>query len=105
MASPFSHAVAALTFATCFYRSQIPKSGWIAGMLCSVIPDLDVIGFRFGIHYGDFLGTSGIHAFAAFRLGWMQATNPPIIMPNLQSSHRTACRTAPACIERRIFDN
>ena len=28
-------------------------------MACSVIPDLDVIGFRFGIHYGDFWGNRG----------------------------------------------
>jgi inner membrane protein len=29
------------------------------GAACSVIPDLDVIGFRFGIHYGDFWGHRG----------------------------------------------
>ena len=59
MASPFSHAVAALCIGTCFYRPQIPKRVWIAGAMCSVIPDLDVIGFRFGIHYGDFWGHRG----------------------------------------------
>src|SRR5271169_3455850 len=59
MASGFSHAVAALSIATCFYRPQIPKRVWMAGVLCSVIPDLDVIGFRFGIRYGDFWGHRG----------------------------------------------
>ncbi|MGD1082363.1 MAG: metal-dependent hydrolase, partial [Candidatus Sulfotelmatobacter sp.] len=59
MASPFSHAVAALSIGTCFYRPEIPKRVWIAGVLCSVVPDLDVIGFRFGIHYGDFWGHRG----------------------------------------------
>jgi inner membrane protein len=59
MASPFSHAVAALSIGTCFYRPQIPKRVWLAGIVCSVIPDLDVIGFRFGIHYGDFWGHRG----------------------------------------------
>jgi inner membrane protein len=59
MASPFSHAVAALSIGTCFYRPQIPKRVWIAGALCSVLPDIDVIGFRFGIHYGDFWGHRG----------------------------------------------
>jgi inner membrane protein len=29
------------------------------GALCSVIPDLDVIGFRFGIRYGDNWGHRG----------------------------------------------
>jgi inner membrane protein len=59
MASPFSHAVAALRIGTCFYKPQIPKRVWLAGVLCSVIPDLDAIGFRFGIHYGDFWGHRG----------------------------------------------
>ena len=30
-----------------------------AGALCSVVPDLDVLGFRLGIHYGDFWGHRG----------------------------------------------
>lgn len=72
MASPFSHAVAALSIGTCFYRSQTVKSVWIAGVICSVIPDLDVIGFQFGIHYGDFWGHRGFtHSlvFAALLAG------------------------------------
>jgi inner membrane protein len=31
----------------------------IAGAICSVVPDLDVIGFEFGIEYGDMLGHRG----------------------------------------------
>src|SRR5580698_1687907 len=72
MASPFSHAVAALSIGTCFYRPEIPKRVWVAGVLCSVAPDLDVIGFKFGIHYGDFWGHRGFtHSlvFAAFLAG------------------------------------
>jgi inner membrane protein len=56
MASAFSHSVAALSIGTCFYCLHTPKRGWIAGAFCSIIPDIDVIGFRFGIHYGDFSG-------------------------------------------------
>ena len=59
MASAFSHAVAALSIGTCFYRPEIPKRIWLAGVVCSVIPDLDVIGFRFGVRYGDFWGHRG----------------------------------------------
>ena len=59
MASAFSHAVTALSIGSCFYRPQIPKGVWVAGVACSVIPDLDVIGFHFGIHYGDFWGHRG----------------------------------------------
>jgi len=59
LASVFSHAVAALGIGACFYRPSTPKRVWVTGALCSVIPDLDVIGFRFGIHYGDFWGHRG----------------------------------------------
>lgn len=54
-----SHAVAALGIGACFYEPEIPKSVWVIGAACSAIPDLDVIGFRFGIRYGDFWGHRG----------------------------------------------
>ena len=59
MASLLSHAVAALSIGTCFYRSGTSKGIWTIGTLCSVIPDMDVVGFRFGIRYGDFWGHRG----------------------------------------------
>lgn len=33
---------------------------WYAAVLCSVLPDVDVLGFRIGIHYGDFWGHRGM---------------------------------------------
>jgi inner membrane protein len=59
MASAFSHAVAALGIGACFYRPEIPKRVWVIGAVCSVVPDADVIGFRFGVRYGDFWGHRG----------------------------------------------
>jgi inner membrane protein len=59
MASIFSHAVAALGIGACFYRPVVPKRVWVIGAVCSVVPDLDVIGFRFGVRYGDFWGHRG----------------------------------------------
>jgi inner membrane protein len=59
MASAFSHAVSALSMGTCFYQPQIPKRVWLAGVACSVLPDLDVIGFRLGVRYSDFWGHRG----------------------------------------------
>jgi hypothetical protein len=35
-------------------------------MACSTIPDLDVMGFRFGIHHGDFWGHRGFTHSLAF---------------------------------------
>lgn len=59
MASAISHAVAAVGISACFYNSRVPKGVWVAGVLCTVVPDIDVIGFRFGVHYGDFWGHRG----------------------------------------------
>ena len=59
MPSIFSHAVAAIGIGTCFYGPSIPARIWIAGSVCSMLPDLDVIGFRFGVRYGDFWGHRG----------------------------------------------
>ena len=33
---------------------------WIAGVGCSILPDLDVIAFPFGVSYGDLLGHRGL---------------------------------------------
>lgn len=39
--------------------SPVHQNAWVIGALSSVVPDLDVIGFRFGVHYGDFWGHRG----------------------------------------------
>jgi inner membrane protein len=59
LASDFSHAVIALSLGACFVRPGLPPRIWIAGVLCSVLPDIDVVGFRFGVPYGDFWGHRG----------------------------------------------
>jgi inner membrane protein len=59
MASAFSHAVAALGIGSCFYRPGTPKRILAIGALCSILPDLDVIGLHFGVRYGDFWGHRG----------------------------------------------
>jgi inner membrane protein len=59
VASSLSHAVAALGIGAFFYKPDIPKRVWVIGAACSVLPDVDVIGFRFGVRYGDFWGHRG----------------------------------------------
>src|SRR5262249_19188891 len=59
MASVLSHAVVAAGIGACFYGVRAPRSLYLAGALCSVIPDLDVVGFAFGVRYGDFWGHRG----------------------------------------------
>jgi inner membrane protein len=75
MATILSHAIAALSIGTVFPRPKTARF-WIGGALLSAIPDIDVLGFRFGIHYGDVLGHRGLtHSlFIAFVLGSCAAT-------------------------------
>ncbi len=64
MPSAFSHAAAALGIGAAFFGRDVPARVLGLGALCAAIPDLDVIGFRFGIHYGDLLGHRGLtHSF------------------------------------------
>jgi inner membrane protein len=60
MASAFSHALVALALGKVPQRSVFTWPVLFLGMTCSVIPDLDVIGFYFGIHYGDLWGHRGM---------------------------------------------
>jgi inner membrane protein len=72
VASAFSHAVAALSIGACFYRPRVPKRVWAVAAACSAIPDLDVVGFRLGVPYGNFWGHRGFtHSlvFAALLAG------------------------------------
>jgi inner membrane protein len=68
MASAVSHAIAAVGIGAAFYRLKAPKRIWIAGIAGSVLPDLDVIGFRFDIRYGDFWGHRGFTHSLVFAL-------------------------------------
>lgn len=72
MPSAFSHAAAGLGIAACFCGPETPRSVWALGALCAALPDVDVLGFRFGIHYGSFWGHRGFtHSivFAALLAG------------------------------------
>jgi inner membrane protein len=59
VASAISHAVAAMGIGAIFAGPGIPRRVWVIGAMCSGLPDIDVIGFRFGIRYGDFWGHRG----------------------------------------------
>lgn len=49
----------------------MPKRVWLAGALCSVLPDVDVVGFHLGIRCGDFWGHRGFtHSFLSLLRIW-----------------------------------
>ncbi len=61
MASLFTHAIVGATLAQAGKRQWRVEPGfWFAAILCSVVADIDVIGFGLGIHYGDLWGHRGM---------------------------------------------
>jgi len=59
MASAFAHAFTAATLALAITPGRwLPRVLFVA-VVCSILPDLDVLGFRLGVRYGDFLGHRG----------------------------------------------
>ena len=59
MPTIMSHAVAALAISVPFGRA-ISWRAKVLGVIAAMAPDADVIGFRFGIRYGDMLGHRGL---------------------------------------------
>ena len=60
MASIFGHALSSLAITSCFgvSKKQVTKVAIVA-VLCAVIPDADIIMFRFGIPYSHPFGHRG----------------------------------------------
>ena len=64
MASAFGHAVAAVAIGSTYPKRMTSVKFWLVGMACAILPDLDVIGFSFGIDYGSMWGHRGFsHSF------------------------------------------
>lgn len=64
MASAFAHALTAVTVGKLYSGKPQPPKFWLLGIFCSVIPDADVLAFKFGIPYGHMFGHRGFtHSF------------------------------------------
>ena len=68
MASAFTHAFAAASLGAVITPGQVVPRLLVVGAICSVLPDLDVVGFRLGVAYGDLLGHRGLSHSLAFAL-------------------------------------
>lgn len=86
MPTVFTHALAAAALGRAVVTSRkTPARFWPLAVLCAVAPDFDVIGFAFGVRYGDALGHRGFTHSLAFalllglavaRLGFRHAAPP-----------------------------
>ncbi len=59
MTSAVTHAIVPLALAVALGPGRISPRLAIAGAFMAVLPDFDIIGFRFGIEYGDVWGHRG----------------------------------------------
>lgn len=60
MATLLTHALVGAVIDDFKRPSTQLTSWWIIAAFCSMLPDIDVIGFAFGIHYGDLWGHRGM---------------------------------------------
>jgi inner membrane protein len=60
MCSVLTHPVVPIALSVLLPRGALSTSLLAAGVACSIIPDLDVIGFGFGIKYSEVLGHRGL---------------------------------------------
>lgn len=69
MASAFSHTFVAYTFSKLMKKKYQYLSILLWGIFCSVVPDADVIMFKFGYEYSHPLGHRGFFHSFAFCIG------------------------------------
>ena len=63
-----THGIVAVLLGKSFATGRMPMRFWALSVLCSVLPDADVLGFRYGISYGDMLGHRGLSHSLVFAL-------------------------------------
>jgi inner membrane protein len=68
MPTVFTHAVSALALGTVVLPPKTGSRAWTLGVLCAIVPDLDVVAFALGISYSDMLGHRGLSHSLMFAL-------------------------------------
>lgn len=69
MASIFTHPAPALALSVGLGRGIISPRLAVAAVIATVLPDLDVAGFAFGVRYADVFGHRGLSHSFIFALG------------------------------------
>jgi len=81
MPTIFTHAAPALALRFGLGKGLVPRRLFVCAVLCAILPDLDVIGFRLGITYAAAWGHRGAsHSLVfAFALGLFAACLAPLL--------------------------
>src|SRR5437016_6138642 len=61
MCSIITHPAVPLALSGFLPQENVSPALLLADAVCSIVPDLDVVGFSFGIRYGDILGHRGFY--------------------------------------------
>jgi len=69
MASAFGHAAAAFAGSS-FFRKILNWKLILLGIVCAILPDIDVITFRYGIPYEHWMGHRGVTHSILFAVIW-----------------------------------
>ena len=70
MASVLTHAFTAVALTRIVSAEKRDRRFWVLLGGSAVLPDADVIGFAFGIDYGDLLGHRGLSHSLLFAAAW-----------------------------------
>lgn len=68
MASAFTHGFVALSVGRLVFPERMPLRFWVLSVVCTFLPDVDVVGFYLGVRYGDTLGHRGFSHSLLFAL-------------------------------------
>jgi inner membrane protein len=68
MPTGITHAFVGLAGAKILARQKRRAKFWVLAPVCAFLPDLDTIGFRFGVKYWDMLGHRGLTHSVPFAL-------------------------------------
>lgn len=68
MPTLISHIAVAIAAGIAFTPKDIPNRFWLISVICSIIPDIDIIGFYFGVPYDHLLGHRGFFHSISFAL-------------------------------------
>lgn len=88
MPTIFSHPAPILCIALACGRRLVPWRLLAAGLALSLVPDLDVLTFRYGVSYADILGHRGLSHSLVFALG--AALLGALLAPWLKAERETA---------------
>jgi inner membrane protein len=66
MPTIFSHAIFASAVGRACVAERMPLRFWVLTATCAMLPDVDAIGFAFGVRYDSMLGHRGLTHSIAF---------------------------------------